>query len=135
VPFSFSPQYIRIEARLGKQLNQLNKEVQGYIDSIPEERKPLFNKLKSLILELYPDAEVKMWYRMPTFKVKSGWVALANQKHYVSLYTNSAEHIRKFKAKYPTIKTGTACLNLRLKDPIPEDAIKGVIEHAMEHSK
>jgi len=77
----------------------LNKEVQDYIDSIPEDRKPLFSKLQSLILELYPNAEVKTWYRMPTFRAKSGWVALANQKHYVSLYTNSAEHIREFTAK------------------------------------
>jgi uncharacterized protein YdhG (YjbR/CyaY superfamily) len=113
----------------------LNKEVQDYIDSIPEDRKPLFGKLQYLILERYPNAEVNMWYKMPTFRAKTGWVALANQKHYVSLYTNSAEHIREFKAKYPAIKTGSACLNLRLKDPVPEDAIKGVIEHAMEHSK
>ena len=113
----------------------MNNDVQDYIESVPEERKPLFNKLVSLILELYPNADVKMWYRMPTFRAKSGWVALANQKYYVSLYTNSAEHIREFKAKYPNIKTGTACLNLKLKDPIPGDAIKGVIKHAMEHSK
>lgn len=112
----------------------MNKDVQEYIDSIPLERKTLFNKLISLILELYPDIEVKMWYKMPTFKVKSGWVALANQKHYISLYTNSADHIRAFKEKYPTIKTGTACINLRTKDPIPEDAIKGVIKHAIEQS-
>jgi uncharacterized protein YdhG (YjbR/CyaY superfamily) len=113
---------------------EVNKEVQDYIDSIPEERKPLFNKLKALILELYPDAEVKMWYKMPTFKAKSGWVALANQKYYVSLYTNSADHIRSFKSKYPKTKTGTACINFKLRDPVPEDAVKEVIKHAMEHS-
>ena len=114
-------------------MQKVNEDVQVYIDKIPEERKPLFNKLMSWILEVYPDAAVTLWYRMPTFKVGRGWVALANQKNYVSLYTNSADHIREFKAKYPVIKTGKACLNLRLNDILPEEAIKGVIKHAIEH--
>jgi hypothetical protein len=62
-------------------------------------------------------------------------IALANQKHYVSLYTNSAHHIAEFKAKYPRIKTGTGSINLKLPDPFPAAALKKVIRHAMDQSK
>jgi uncharacterized DUF497 family protein len=58
-------------------------------------------------------------------------VALANQKHYVSLYTNGAHHIGEFKAEYPRIKTGTGCINLKLTDPFPAAALKKVIRHAI----
>jgi uncharacterized protein YdhG (YjbR/CyaY superfamily) len=110
----------------------MNKAVQQYIDALPKERKPLFNRLKELVLELYPAAEVKLWYRMPTFKVGKGWVALANQKYYVSLYTNSAGHIKAFKDKNPHIQTGKACLNLKPEDTVPEEDVKQVIRHAID---
>ena len=90
----------------------MNKEVQRYVATMPKERKPLFDKLHKLIMGLYPNAEVVMSYKIPTYKAKFGWVALANQKHYVSLYTCGAHHIAEFKAKYPAIKTGTGCINL-----------------------
>jgi uncharacterized protein YdhG (YjbR/CyaY superfamily) len=113
----------------------MNKEVQRYIDALPEDRRPLFDKLQALILGLYPDAEVLMWYRMPTYRAKSRWVALANQKHYVSLYTNGAHHIADFKARYPRIKTGTGCINLKVTDQLPVAALKKVITHAIEHPR
>ena len=59
-------------------------------------------------------------------------IALANQRHYVSLYTNSAHHIADFKASYPRIKTGTSSINLKLTDPFPAAVVKKVIRHAME---
>ena len=112
---------------------EMDKGVQGYFDAVPEDRKPLLGRLHALIMDLYPDAEVRMWYRMPTYRARSGWVALANQKHYVSLYTNGAHHIAGFKARYPSIKTGTGCINLKVTDPFPVAALKRVVRHAMEH--
>jgi uncharacterized protein YdhG (YjbR/CyaY superfamily) len=108
-------------------VNVMNKEVQRYLKAIPEDRKPLFDKLQALILSLYPDAESMIWYGILTYRAKSGWVALANQKHYISLYTNGAHHIAEFKAKYPVIKTGKGCINFKVTDPFPVAAIKKVI--------
>ncbi len=113
----------------------MNYEVQRYLDAVPEERKPLFDQLHTLIMGLYPNAEVVMSYQIPTYRAKSGWVALANQKHYVSLYTCGEHHIAEFKAKYPAIKTGKACINLRDTDPVPLAALKKVIKHAIEQPK
>jgi uncharacterized protein YdhG (YjbR/CyaY superfamily) len=113
----------------------MNEEVQRYFDAVPEERKPLFNKLHAVIMGAYPNAEVVIWYGMPTYKAMSGWVALANKKHYVTLYTNSAHHIAEFKAEYPAIKTGKACINFKVTDPVPSTALKKVVRHAIEQTK
>lgn len=56
-------------------------------------------------------------------------------KEGVSLYTNSPKHIAGFKTEYPAIKTGKASINFKVKDVVPEAALKRVIEHAVEHSK
>jgi uncharacterized protein YdhG (YjbR/CyaY superfamily) len=111
----------------------MNKEVQLYVDAVPDERKPLFDRLHALIMGLYPNAEVVMSYRIPTYRAKSGWIALANQKHYVSLYTSGEHHIMEFKAKYPAIKTGKGCINFKEADPVPVAALKKAIKHAIEH--
>jgi uncharacterized protein YdhG (YjbR/CyaY superfamily) len=113
----------------------VDKEVRRYLDTVPQDRKPIVEKLHKLIVGLYPRAKVDMTYRMPTYKAKDGWVAIANQKRYVSLYTCGAHHIAEFKEKYPGIRTGKGCINFKVTDQIPVTAVKAVIRHAIEQSK
>ena len=113
----------------------MDADVKRYFADVPENRKPLVERLHSLIVGLYPDAAIDLSYRMPTYKVGEGWVGLANQKRYVSLYTCGAHHLAKFKKRYPNVKTGTGCINFRLSDEVADAAIEQVIEHAIEHPK
>ena len=113
----------------------MTTSVQTYLTSIPPDRQALITTLHDLILELYPEAVVDMQYKMPTYHRGDGWVALANQKHYVSLYTCGAHHLVEFKAKHPKIKTGKGCINFKVSDVLPLEEIKTVVRHAMENPK
>jgi uncharacterized protein YdhG (YjbR/CyaY superfamily) len=113
----------------------MNKEVQRYVEAVEDERRPLFDKLQALILGLYPDAEVVISYSIPTYKAKSGWVALGYWKSGVSIYTNGPHHIAEFKAQYPRIKTGKGSINFKITDEVPVPALEKVISHAMEGRK
>ena len=113
----------------------MSKQVQHYFSQIPAERNERFQTLHSLIITLYPEAEVDLTYKMPTYKVGKGWVALANQKNYISLYTCGYHHIESFKKNHPKIKTGKGCINFRDKDPLPVKDIQEVVKHAIEHPK
>ena len=62
-------------------------------------------------------------------------MALANQKHYLSLYTCAPAHIAEFKARHPGIKTGKGCINFRDRDPLPLEDIAQVVRHAIERGK
>lgn len=108
---------------------------QAYLSPLPPERKAVLAQLHRLILSLYPDAEITMQYRMPTYRAGEGWVAIANQKHYVSLYTCGACHIAEFRKKHPQIRTGKGCINFKPGDILPETEIKQVVSHAMETPK
>ena len=113
----------------------MDEDVKRYFADVPENRKPLVERLHGLIVGLYPSAAIDLSYRMPTYKVGEGWVALANQKRYVSLYTCGAHHLAEFKKTYPAVKTGTGCINFKLSDEVADEAIEQVIEHAIEHPK
>ena len=99
-------------------------EVEDYIKSIHR-----------LIIQLYPDASIDMSYKMPTYRIGEAWVALANQKQYISLYTCGASHLEPYKQKYPRQKTGKGCINFRDSDEIHHDMLELVITHAIEFAK
>lgn len=113
----------------------MDKEISHYLAQHPKERVAMLTQLFELILSLYPDANASLAYKMPTFKYKDGWVAFANQKHYVSLYTCGAHHLIEFKKQQPTVKTGTGCINFPPNKPLPLEDIKAVIVSAIEYPK
>ena len=113
----------------------MKPEVEAYFSALPDHRKEVVGKLHQMILRLYPEAAVDMQYRMPTYHARDGWVAIANQKHYVSLYTCGYHHISEFKTRHPQMKTGKGCINLRDSDPLPVDDLSAVVRHAIEHPR
>jgi len=110
----------------------VNDDVQRFIELVPIDRRPLFDMLQATILRLYPDATVTLSYRVPTYRTKSGWVALGYWKGGVSLYTNGAHNIAGFKVEQPHIRTGTGSINFRLNEALPTEAVERVIRQAME---
>lgn len=108
--------------------------IEHYIESIPEQRRERFISIHKRILKLYPDAIVDMSYRMPTYRHGEGWIALANQNNYISLYTCAESHIETYKSRHPQQKTGKGCINFRARDEIVYDDLDDVIRHAIEHS-
>ena len=113
----------------------MNDEVQRFVDAIPADRRAQFDELHALILRLYPEAEVVLWFHVPTYRVKTGWVALGYWKGGVSLYTNGPHNLAGFKAEQPRVKTGKGSINFKLGDPIPIEAVEKVIRHAMKGMK
>lgn len=113
----------------------MSNDLEDYFSTVPEHRKSRLNALHTVILKLFPEIDVSMQYKMPTYRFAGGWVACANQKNYISLYTCGYHHIEPFKQQFPDIKTGKGCINFRDKDPFPLEAIGAVIKHAIEHPK
>ena len=62
-------------------------EVEFYINKQPNKRKDTLRLLHDKIIKLYPKITIDLKYKMPTYSLNEGWVAIANQKDYVSLYT------------------------------------------------
>ena len=111
------------------------KKLDAYIQTVPDHRRERFLSIHNLILKLYPDASVDMSYKMPTYRAGDGWVSLANQKNYISLYTCGESHLASYREKHPQQKTGKGCINFRARDEIHYEDLETVIKHAIEHAK
>ncbi|MBN2828933.1 MAG: DUF1801 domain-containing protein [Candidatus Cloacimonetes bacterium] len=111
----------------------MNNGVQEYIDKVEDNRKELFYKLQDLILRLFPESERRISYQVVVYQIPTGNVWLGYWKHGVSLYTGFISKIAEFKEKYPDIKTGKGCLNLKMTDEIPWQEIEDLVSFVMTH--
>lgn len=116
-------------------------EMEKYLKQVPQHRVERFHSILNLIKEMYPPATQSMKYKMPTFENisdnnqanKPSWIALANKKSYLSLYTCMEMHLASFKTLHPQIKTGVGCINFRDKDDVFLEDLRAVIKSAMEY--
>lgn len=116
--------------------------VEDYIASLPEDRRESLLRIRKLILENLPDGyEEGMLYGMIGYYIPLsvypktyngqplGYIALASQKNYMSLYLMSVygnnEH--KFRSAYKKTKKkldmGKSCVRFKNFDDLPLDLI------------
>ena len=97
---------------------RIDDAVLAYIDLIPAEHRPLFDRLHQLILRACPDVSVVLSYRMPTYKAGGRRLYLSAWKHGVSVYGWRQDQDGGFVARHSALKTSTGTIQLR-----PEDAV------------
>jgi len=90
--------------------------VQGYIDAIAAESRPVFDRLHRLIMVACPDAALALSYRMPTYKVGRRRLYVGAWKHGLSLYGWQPGRDGGFAARHPELTTGKATIRLRPRD-------------------
>lgn len=91
----------------------MRNELEEYIAKVPAARRERFRRIVDVIHQTVPQAEMVIKYKMPTFQIGEKLLAVASQKNYISVYACSSNQIAAFKRKYPKIKTGNTCLNIK----------------------
>jgi uncharacterized protein YdhG (YjbR/CyaY superfamily) len=96
----------------------MDEAVQRYIDAIPAEHRPLFDRLHGLVLSVHPDAAVVLSYDIPAYKVGRRRLFLAAWQHGISIYGWQADRDAGFSGRHADLRSGKATIRVR-----PEDAI------------
>ena len=109
----------------------MDKNIAQYILDMPEQRREKAKTLHSLVLQLFPDVQLSMQYKMPTYRLNDNFFAWGNKKSYFSVYTCSRERIADFKQRHPDIPGGVGCINFRDKDDFPVVSLKKVIRNVL----
>jgi uncharacterized protein YdhG (YjbR/CyaY superfamily) len=109
----------------------LHRDVITFIASADPERRAMFEKLQDLIFSLYPDAETKISYGIPTYFVATGRIYLGYWKGGVSIYPGFPSLVADFQDKYPLIKTSKGTISFRLQDEMPIPALIELIHAAL----
>jgi uncharacterized protein YdhG (YjbR/CyaY superfamily) len=112
----------------------VDQAVQGYIDAIIPEYRPLFDRLHLLILQVRPDAAVVLSYQMPTYKAGRRRLYLGAWKHGVSIYGWQQGRDAGFSSRHPELKTSKGTIQLRPEDAagIPDNEFRDLVRAALE---
>jgi uncharacterized protein YdhG (YjbR/CyaY superfamily) len=112
----------------------MDDAVRDYIDAIPSEHRPLFDRLHRLVLEAHPDAAVVLSYQIPTYKVGRHRLFLGVWKHGVSVYGWQEGRDAGFSERHPELRTSKGTIRLRPADAagISDDEFRDLARAALD---
>ena len=105
----------------------MDDEVRAYLDAVPAEHRPLFDRVHRLVLEAHPDVTVRLSYKMPAFRVGKRNLYVGVWKHGVSLYGWGRDRDAGFAERHPELLSGRGTIRLRSRDcaRIADDELRG----------
>lgn len=106
--------------------------MRAYLDGIDPGHRPLFDRMHRLILTAYPEADVVISYRIPTYKVGRRRLHVGVWQHGVSMYGWGQDRADGFTARHPELRTSKGTIRLRPADAIGDDELLGLIRAALE---
>jgi len=112
----------------------VNDAVREYIDTINPEHRPMFDRIHQLVLEVHPDADVVLSYRIPTFTVGRHRLYVGVWKHGLSFYGWQKDRAAGFTTRHPELVTSTGTIKLRPQDAerIPDDELSDLVRAALD---
>lgn len=112
----------------------MDDAAQEYIDAITPEHRPLFDRIHRLVLEVHPDVEVVLSYKMSTYKVGRYRLYVGVWKHGVSFYGWEQDRNAGFSARHPELVTNKGTIRLRPDDAarIADDELRDLVRAALD---
>ena len=110
------------------------KSADKYYEALEHNRKQALESLRSLIFQTVPEIKETMRYNMPTFELDEVVVAMASQKHYMSLYLD-VELVEKYKNELSHLNCGKSCVRFKRISDLPLEIIEAIITETQQKQK
>jgi uncharacterized protein YdhG (YjbR/CyaY superfamily) len=108
------------------------EEIDGYLAALDEPKRSTLEKLRETILEVVPDAEQCLSYRMPAFKVHGKTVAgFAAFKDHLSYLPHSGSVLSDLGDEIAGYETSKGSLKFAVDKPLPKRLVKKLITARM----
>jgi hypothetical protein len=106
--------------------------VRNYIDRIPTEQRPLFDRVHGLVIDSHPGVAVALSYGMPTYRIGDRRLHVAAWKHGVSFYGWGDGG--GFLERHPGLHNGKGTIRVRPSDAeaIPDQEFLELIQAALD---
>jgi len=104
----------------------MDKKISEYINKQKSPQKEILIKIRDLINKIIPEAEEKMSYGAPAFRLNNKQILYAAFKNHVGIYPEP-EIIEKFKEELKNYKTAKGTIKFSLDKPIPYDLIEKIV--------
>ena len=101
----------------------MDDALRDYIEAIAPEHRPLFDRVHQLILDVHPDADVMLSYKIPTFVVGDHRLYVGAWNHGVSFYGWQVGRDGGFCGRHPELvnSRGTIRVTPSAAASIPDD--------------
>ncbi len=111
----------------------MDQAVRDYIDAIPAEYRPLFDRFHGLVLRARPDAAVVLSYQMPSYKAGGRRLYLGVWKHGISVYGWRHGEDDGFLDRHAELKASTGTIRLRPDEAaaIPDEELVGFFQASL----
>jgi uncharacterized protein YdhG (YjbR/CyaY superfamily) len=90
----------------------VSSDVAAYVQAIDPARRPLFDRVHRLVLEVHPGAQTVMSYGMPTYVVGAQQLHVGVWKHGLSFYGWQHGRDGGLAERYPHLDSGRGTLKL-----------------------
>lgn len=110
----------------------MRKEVQDYIENIPEKRLEPFHYVRDKLM-MIEGVDEAFDYSMPTYSIgKRKLFALASQKNYVSLYVMHIEVLDGVRDQLAHLNVGKSCIRFTKVEKLPSEIVDTLIEESLK---
>jgi uncharacterized protein YdhG (YjbR/CyaY superfamily) len=110
------------------------KSVDEYFNTVPENVRPLLEKLRKTILKAAPGAEEVISYQMPALRLHGMLVFYAAWKEHIGFYPASAG-MKNFEKELTPYKRSKGTIQFPLNEPLPLDLITRIVKYRVEENK
>jgi Domain of unknown function (DU1801) len=111
----------------------IEPEAQAFIDAIPAEQRPLFDRMDGVIRAVHPDVDVGLSYKMPTYRVGERSLHVGVWKHGISLYGWNEGRDGGLIARHPELSSGKGTLRITpaVANDISDDELRDLVEGSL----
>lgn len=109
--------------------------IDDYIATFPEDIKRILEKIRQTIKKTAPDAEERLVYKVPAFKLNGrNLVMFAAMKHHIGFYPEPSG-ITAFQKEIELYKHAKGTVQFPLDKPIPYDLIAKITKFRAKENK
>ena len=112
----------------------MDEDLAAFMDGIPAEQRPLFDRLHTIVLGEHPEAQAALSYGMAGYRVGRRRLNLGVWKHGVSVYGWRRDRDGGFAARHPELLSGKATIRIRPADAeqISDDELRALLGGALD---
>lgn len=110
------------------------KDVDDYMNRLPEEARPGLDKLRKAIRAAAPKAEEVISYQIPTYKLKGALVAFGAGKNHLAMYVMSIPVMNAFREELEAYDKAPTTIRFPFNSTIPAALVKKIVQARIEEN-
>jgi uncharacterized protein YdhG (YjbR/CyaY superfamily) len=101
--------------------------IDEYILTFPREAQEKLREMRAVIKEVAPEADEKISYQMPAFRLKGILVYFAAFQHHIGFYPTGGV-LDKFEKELASYKRGKGSIQFPMDEPLPLELIRKIVK-------